>query len=465
MTQEYKSYADYISLYDGHLTIYIRKGSKKGLYSARLTFPSRKGSERVSLRTGDRNEAIYEGKRLYHEMRAKADRQLPLRGTSWQNLTSSFLDLRQKEDRHSMKEYTWVITNFLNPFFQDCEDVASLRAEDFAEYWDYRRKYWENHDSTPISRAAGREISNAKPYSHQAARREAVIIRSLLKYAHERGIISKIPRVLAPKQDIEKRGETSRGIFEDSKVYKQMLRALQTLQQKTPAPDKIRYDLMRKRRLARLRFWILLLSNTGIRVQEAKQLRHEQIVLKPDSRDSDLAFTIINLEKKQSKQQRGARQILSRDFHATYFYYLKYKKWLEDWNPALVQPQSLIFPSFRRHDVPFDQMSAMRYFLQEVDMHLDKKGNPRSSYSLRHFYCTQRLQENVPVHAVAWNVGTSYEQLYKTYSHLLTWNMRDYLTKNAKTQQFQRQRREDYEDMKELYGEEVDPMLLKKLFT
>ena len=325
--------------------------------------------------------------------------------------------------------------------------------------------YWQHHSTTPIATAASREVSNKKPYSAEAARREAIIIRQLLNYAHSEGIISKIPIVQAPNRNLANIGETNRGIFEDRKVYKRMLTKLQHLQQRPPEPHKIRYDLMRKRRLARIRFWILLLSNTGIRPQEARRLRHDQIKLEPDTTGSGKSFTVINLEKRQSKNNRAARQILSRDYHLTYFHYIKYKKWLEDYDPELCKPTGFIFPSFRRKDEAWDCQSAIRRFLIEIDMHLDDKGKPRSSYSLRHFYITMRLEANTPIHCVAWNCGTSYDMLYRTYSHLLTWNMREYLTRNSDSPYIRRELAQDREDTKILYGDEITPEMLGKLYT
>ena len=194
---------------------------------------------------------------------------------------------------------------------------------------------------------------------------------------------------------------------------------------------------MRKRRLARIRFWILLLSNTGIRPQEARRLRHDQIKLEPDTTGSGKSFTVINLEKRQSKNNRAARQILSRDYHLTYFHYIKYKKWLEDYDPELCKPTGFIFPSFRRKDEAWDCQSAIRRFLIEIDMHLDDKGKPRSSYSLRHFYITMRLEAN----------------------------MREYLTRNSDSPYIRRELAQDREDTKILYGDEITPEMLGKLYT
>ena len=42
----------------------------------------------------------------------------------------------------------------------------------------------------------------------------------------------------------------------------------------------------------------------------------------------------------------------------------------------------------------------------------------RSLYSLRHYYATQRLLENIPIHDLAEQMGTSVLMITKHYSHL-----------------------------------------------
>ena len=186
---------------------------------------------------------------------------------------------------------------------------------------------------------------------------------------------------------------------------------------------------MKVRRLQRLRYWILLLSGSGIRVNEAKQLTQKQIRLVPD-KQTGLSYTQIDLTKEQSKQQRGARTILTWDYHNNYDYYQRWLAVLSAWRPELIGPDKLVFPSFRQFDKPFDQMSAFRLFLKSFDLHIDDNGNARTSYSLRSFYISRRLEAGVPLYVVATNCGTSYNQIYKHYAASLTWTMRKHLTKN-----------------------------------
>ena len=53
-------------------------------------------------------------------------------------------------------------------------------------------------------------------------------------------------------------------------------------------------------------------------------------------------------------------------------------------------------------------------------MRNDSKGNKRTLYSLRHFYATQRLSEEVSPFLLARQMGTSVEMLERFYGHVVT---------------------------------------------
>ena len=58
--------------------------------------------------------------------------------------------------------------------------------------------------------------------------------------------------------------------------------------------------------------------------------------------------------------------------------------------------------------------------LNYCDLTYDADGNKRSLYSLRHFYATQRLSEEVSPFLLARQMGTSVEMLERFYGHVVT---------------------------------------------
>ena len=67
--------------------------------------------------------------------------------------------------------------------------------------------------------------------------------------------------------------------------------------------------------------------------------------------------------------------------------------------------------------------------LKEKKLHREKDtGRPRSAYSLRKFYITQRIRHNTPLPALAVNTGHDIQTMWRWYTHLKTDDMRVYLT-------------------------------------
>ena len=58
--------------------------------------------------------------------------------------------------------------------------------------------------------------------------------------------------------------------------------------------------------------------------------------------------------------------------------------------------------------------------LDYCDLTFDANGNKRSLYSLRHFYASQRLSEEVSPFLLARQMGTSVEMLERFYGHIVT---------------------------------------------
>mgnify|MGYP003116499662 CR=1 FL=1 len=432
MTDYSKSYDDYQQLYDGHLTLYTRAGSKSPNWYARITLPNMRGDIRRSLKTTSESEAIFEGKKLYLELRAKYDQHIPLDSLNFHQLSELYLEDRalKRRVRSSHKEYHWVIENFLNPFFNpdDFPTIHDIGETDIAGYFAYRERYWVNHSNTPIGAAANREPTNKRRYSKSAANREAIILRNVLRWARDKGYLGRLPKVEYPDH-LQEPEKVRGGIFTETDWRRYIALLVHDIKRQ-PDPDKLRYHIMIVRRLERLRFWSLLLISSGIRPQEAKQLKQKQIFSRVDPATGH-TFTCIDITKEQSKNGRAARRVITDNFGETYKYFQRYLRVLYDYDPKFIGDDKLIFPSFRRPEEPFDQMSALRRYLKSLNLHLDDDGAARTSYSFRSFYITKQLEHGVPLYVVAHNAGTSTDMILKHYAKSMTWTMRSWLTASA----------------------------------
>ncbi len=65
--------------------------------------------------------------------------------------------------------------------------------------------------------------------------------------------------------------------------------------------------------------------------------------------------------------------------------------------------------------------------LKAADLERDQRGVKRTAYSLRHFYISQMLANNVSIHHVARNTRTSIAMIDKHYAQVNTEQIKDFL--------------------------------------
>ena len=71
--------------------------------------------------------------------------------------------------------------------------------------------------------------------------------------------------------------------------------------------------------------------------------------------------------------------------------------------------------------------------MEYCDLVNDSKGDKRTLYSLRHFYATQRLGEEVNPYLLATQMGTSISMLERFYGHIVTRLVAKEITKTKGT--------------------------------
>ena len=68
--------------------------------------------------------------------------------------------------------------------------------------------------------------------------------------------------------------------------------------------------------------------------------------------------------------------------------------------------------------------------LRFAGIDVERDGERRTIYSLRHFYATQRLSEGTSAYLLAQQMGTSVEMLEKFYGHVVTADVADQISKS-----------------------------------
>ena len=148
------------------------------------------------------------------------------------------------------------------------------------------------------------------------------------------------------------------------------------------------------------------MANTGLRPDEVMRLQFRDVTIVDDDASNE---TILEIEV---RGKRGVGYCKSTTGAVRPF------ERLRDRNAARkaeqkqeAQPTDLIFPKTHRE--------LFNTILKEENLKVDREGQPRTAYSLRHTYICLRLMEGADIYQIAKNCRTSVEMIEKYYaSHI-----------------------------------------------
>jgi integrase len=276
---------------------------------------------------------------------------------------------------------------YLLPFFGD-RPIKQVTAGLISEY--------RVHRMTPppqeavgkiVPRKVGQQRRVYKRPARSTLHQEIVTLRQVMKTANRKGWIQAVPDMSAPYKSSGK--VTHRAWFSPDE-YKRFCSA---------AKERARNPLKERWRPECEQFYdyVLFMGNTGLRPDEASHLQYRDVSVVVDE---DTAERILEIEV------RGKRGV-------------GYCKSL----PTAVQP----FQRLRKRNEPKPtdpifgkvQRELLNAILDELDMKIDREGQQRTAYSLRHTYICMRLIEGADIYQLAKNCRTSVEMIEKFYaSHI-----------------------------------------------
>jgi len=145
--------------------------------------------------------------------------------------------------------------------------------------------------------------------------------------------------------------------------------------------------------------YVLFMANTGIRPDEANRLEYRDVNIVDDDATGE---TILEIEV---RGKRGVGYCKSTTGAVRPF-----ERLIKRNSP---EPTDRLFPA--NHKKQFNRILA------EENLKLDREGNRRAAYSLRHSYICFRLLEGADIYQIAKNCRTSVEMIEKYYaSHIKT---------------------------------------------
>ena len=255
-------------------------------------------------------------------------------------------------------------------------------------------------------------------------------MRQIFWWAHRRGILDRQPYIQAPKDAATKNLDTARRPTFEVSEYRQLYRLMRKWAKGEAAGQQPRktsgFYAKSKEFIQRphslhlwqrnlLRNYVLFMANSGLRPNEARQMRWRDIKITDDG----IKYLYI-----QPTTKTGERDTYPLQPAFRYIERVREKA-------EFTSPNDLVFGDRNGNPIANFNKTFAR-LLEDNDLLLDTNGRLRTIYSLRHFYATQRLSSKtnpVPMEVLAKNMGTSPQTLYRYYRHLENFNYRDVLTR------------------------------------
>jgi integrase len=244
---------------------------------------------------------------------------------------------------------------------------------------------------------------------------EIVTLRQTLKAAVRNGWLDRLPDLSEPYRSSPK---ISHRAWFSPEEYKKLYEATR---KRAHEPKNARY----KWESEQLHDYVLFAANTGLRPDEAWRLQFRDVTI---VEDEGSGHKILEIEV---RGKRGVGYCKSMPGAVLPFERLKARlrparadHAAQDDNGAkaaangagelrVPQPTDLIFPKWQRE--------LFKTILDEENLRVDREGQPRTSYSLRHTYICLRLMEGADIYQIAKNCRTSVEMIEKYYaSHIKT---------------------------------------------
>lgn len=241
---------------------------------------------------------------------------------------------------------------------------------------------------------------------------EIVTLRHVLKTAQRHGWVKFIPDLSPPYKTS---GKISHRAWFSPEEYKQLYAATRKRAEKPPKP---RW----KWQCEQMHDYVLFMVNTGLRPDEGARLEFRDVEIVEDRATGE---TILEISV------RGKRGVgYCKSMPGAVFPYQR----LRD-RPKPVRSQTrrarrrrgenldepvpapgFSYPEPTDKVFPGNQIKMFNNLLARTKLKLDRDGNPRTAYSLRHTYICLRLMEGADIYQVAKNCRTSVEMIEKFYA-------------------------------------------------
>ena len=371
------------SFKDGKIVLYQLADRPKKLWLCRIKVPKNTGYVYRGTGTSDLYEARKFAEELLEDFLIKIKLGQSITGHNLAKMVEEYETHINAKGEPTKRELAILafLKTYAVPYFTK-NKITELTTGEIARFFDWRR-----------------QNSKKKAPRETTIIHESSILRTFLNWCFTRGLIEKRIEIEKPKHDGSRRPHF------DLKDWNKLVRFLREwVKQGVHKSGPIYRDRVM------LTNYVLILSNTGIRVGEARGLRWMDVDSEP-ANAIDEANIILHVSGKT-----GTREVVSRTGDIlTYFERI----WDLRCEELGKKPDKTEYVFCHKDGSPIGSFKkGFAALVSEAGVEIDRDGDKRTIYSLRHTYATFRLQEGVNHYVLARNMGTSVKMLEQHYGHM-----------------------------------------------
>lgn len=400
---------------DGKIVLYTRNDHPT--WHARLTID---GLDKYVVKSTKRTnlaEARGIAESLYFEMSYKAKNGFETGTHTFATMYKRFLEAHKVElSEHRMKYIDGTAKRYLLPYFGKYS-IAQITDPLIEKYWDWRRNFWHSEAGLAKIEAANKarptptnphksKLGNvAKVPAPKSLSMEQTVLKQIFSWAVRTGLMKRMPYVKVPLK--KNNGISRRPAFEESDwkaLYQYLRRWVGESDDGDNLPPPHNSLHLYHRKL--LRNYIMFMQASGLRPNEARQLRWRDMKVSKDREGNEQLYLNIAPSTKTGARTciplRNAIRIVER---------------MKEEN-AKTEPDDLVFSD--RDGNPIENFGkTFKSVLIDAKLLKDSFGADRTIYSLRHTYATFRIaNSDISFQDLAQNMGTSPITIFNHYSHV-----------------------------------------------
>lgn len=240
---------------------------------------------------------------------------------------------------------------------------------------------------------------------------EIVTLRLVLKTAIRHGWLAYLPDLSPPYRT---QGKIVHRPWFSPAEYKQLYEATRAYASKP-------FNSHHQWNAEQVHDFVLFMANTGLRPDEAKNLQHRDVEIVTDDATGERILEIEVRGKRGvgfCKSMPGAvkpyQRLLARALPGLPQGKRARRRRAERGEP--LDQDKLQYPKPTDHVFPGNHIRLFNNLLERENLKLDRDGNRRTAYSLRHTYICMRLMEGADIYQVAKNCRTSVEMIERFYA-------------------------------------------------